>query len=175
MWVNWKNLLKEKNFNGVFLLPTDTVYGLHAKVDDLKSIEKIYLLKRRKKDKTFIVLISSLKDLKKFGVELNLRQKKFLKKVWPGRVTVILKHHSKYHYLACKGKIAFRLPPKKELRLFLKKTGPLISTSANLSGQVVLKDLNDLPPVWEDEIDFIVKERGYKSGESSVILDIVRW
>ena len=60
----------------VVVLPTDTLYGMSCLATNKKSIDKIYNLKKRDKNKAFIILISKLDDLKKFRVEVTNDQKK---------------------------------------------------------------------------------------------------
>lgn len=59
---------------GVGILPTDTLYGLVASAFDEKAAERIYELRKRTPDKPMIILISSLEDLKTFGIELSFSQ-----------------------------------------------------------------------------------------------------
>ncbi len=67
------------------VMPTDTIYGLVGKALNKKTVERIYEVKKRKPEKPFIILISSLRDLKLFGV----KPEKILKKYWPGAASVI--------------------------------------------------------------------------------------
>ncbi len=166
----------------VFLLPTDTVYGFHASVYDKKAQRKIREIKRRGQNKSFIVLVSSLKDLEEFSVDLGERKRKFLKRIWPGPHTVILKiGERKFKYLTNEnGEVAFRIPAEKRLLEFIKKFGPLVSTSANLSGREVLeygKDLQkEVERIWGEEaekIDYGI-ESYKKKEEPSLILKILR-
>src|SRR5688500_10637935 len=57
-------LLRE---GSVILLPTDTIYGLHARALDEKAVERIRELKGRENTKPFIVLASSMDDLQQLG------------------------------------------------------------------------------------------------------------
>ena len=66
------NLLKEGK---VGVMPTDTIYGLVGSALNPQTVEEIYLLRKRATDKPFIVLISSINDLGKFGVFLTKEQK----------------------------------------------------------------------------------------------------
>ena len=50
------------------VIPTDTIYGLVASAWNPKAVERVYELKGRAPDKPCIILIRSLADLKKFGV-----------------------------------------------------------------------------------------------------------
>ena len=105
---------------GVGVMPTDTIYGLVGQALNPETAKRIRELKGRPNRKPFIVLISSLSDLKKFKVNPPPFTLKIIHQVWPGPVSIIFSKT-----LAC------RLPASAPLRELLKQTGPLIATSAN--------------------------------------------
>lgn len=74
----------------VIVLPTDTVYGLVCDATNEKAVEKVFKIKRRKIGKPIPIFIKDLKMAKKLAF-VDKRQEKFLKKMWPGKVTVILR------------------------------------------------------------------------------------
>ncbi|MFA6524143.1 MAG: Sua5/YciO/YrdC/YwlC family protein [Candidatus Paceibacterota bacterium] len=117
-------IIKILKNDGIGIMPTDTLYGLVGSAFSRKAINRIYKIKNRDKKKKMIVLISSIKDLEKFGISNRLirANRRMLEKVWSGKVSVILNN------------IAFRLPAKKSLVEILKKTGPLVAPSANPEG-----------------------------------------
>ncbi|MCX6712488.1 MAG: L-threonylcarbamoyladenylate synthase, partial [Candidatus Vogelbacteria bacterium] len=117
-----ENIAKILKHGGVGVLPTDTLYGLVGRALDKKAVAKIKRLKNRSAGKPFIILISSLKDLVKFGIKLDKKTESFLMSVWPGPVSVII------------NKIAFRWPKNKFLNNLIKKTGPIVAPSANPEG-----------------------------------------
>jgi len=136
--LSWKKaalLLKE---GAVGVIPTDTIYGICASAFNKKAVEKVYKLRKRDPEKPMIILIGAFGDLNQFGAALDQRRKTFLKKVWPGKVSVILKiigGKKKFTYLHRGTKTpAFRLPRKPELLESLKFSGPLVAPSANLEG-----------------------------------------
>ena len=161
---NWKKLENENLKGKIFVIPTDTIYGFSALSFDEIGIKKIYKIKNREKNKPLINLISSLNDLKKFKIKLNQRQKNFLEKIWPGKISVILKDKDG-------NKISFRIPKKRSLRNFIKKVGPIVSTSFNISGEKFKKDLSEIDKF--PEIDFYIDEGNLNSSESTII-EIIR-
>lgn len=130
------NIIKVLKMGGVGVLPTDTIYGLVGSALSKKVVDKIYKIKQRKTSSPLIVLISSIKDLKKFGIKINKKQKVVLEKYWPGKVSIILPcTSSKFNYLHRGTKtLAVRFPAKKSLLKILKKAGPLVAPSANPEG-----------------------------------------
>jgi len=81
-------LLKE---GALGVIPTDTIYGICGSALKKEVVEKIYRLRKRNFKKPMIILISSINDLQYFRIRLNPFQKRILKQLWPGSVSVILK------------------------------------------------------------------------------------
>jgi L-threonylcarbamoyladenylate synthase len=140
---------------GVAVIPTDTIYGIVGLALRPKTVARIYKVRKRSPKKPCIVLISSLDDLRKFGVRLRDFEKKVLEKVWPGKVSVILPVRSKkFRYLdRGTGGIAFRLPAVKYLRELVQKTGPLIAPSANIEGFPPAKTLGEAVRYFGARVD----------------------
>ncbi len=131
-----KEIISILKKGGVGVIPTDTLYGLVGSAFSKEAVEKIYKIKNRDTKKALIILISSFKDLEKFGINLKEDQAKFLKKIWPGKVSVILPCKNKEFKYLHRGtnSLAFRFPAKKSLLEILKKTVPLVAPSANPEG-----------------------------------------
>ena len=70
-------------------MPTDTVYGIVGQALKKETVERIYSVRKRTPDKPMIILISSVDDLKLFGVDADEKSKKFLFKFWPGKVSIV--------------------------------------------------------------------------------------
>jgi len=160
---------------GIGVLPTDTIYGLVGSAFSKKAVERIYEVKERKKDKPFIILISSFKDLRIFGVELPREAFTLLKKIWPGRVSVIFPLKSKKFFYLHRGKnsLAFRLPKDRWLRNILKKIGLLVAPSANLEGEPPAETIKEAKKYFGNNVDFYFN-KGKIKGRPSTILEIKR-
>ncbi|MBI2330219.1 threonylcarbamoyl-AMP synthase [Candidatus Daviesbacteria bacterium] len=152
-------------------LPTDTIYGLVGSALNPKTIEEIYSLRKRDTAKPMIILISSLDDLKKFNIILTKEQTKFLKKVWPNPVSVILPCPlEKFIYLhRDKKSLAFRLPKDKNLLKILKEVGPLVAPSANFEKRKPAETITEAKKYFEGKVAFYVDEGKLKSKPSTVI------
>ncbi len=157
--------------DGVGVIPTDTLYGIVGSAFSEWAVERIYGIKGRDEGKPFIILISSFSDLKKFGIELNASQKKFLKAVWPGPVSVILPCTQKsFSYLHREQKsLAFRMPKNAFLEKLLKKTGPLVAPSANPQSKKPAETIQDAQKYFGDKLDFY-SGSGAKKGSPSTIV-----
>ncbi|EKD58562.1 MAG: hypothetical protein ACD_56C00097G0007 [uncultured bacterium] len=156
---------------GVGVFPTDTLYGLVGSALHPSAIERIYQIRKRELTKPLIVLISSIDDLKFFGAVLNSEQEKKLKKIWPGKVSLVLPcENKKIHYLLRGGKtLAFRLPAEKNILNLIKKVGPLVAPSANLAGEAPAETFLQAKKYFNEEIDFYV-DFGRISSEPSTLI-----
>ena len=176
--LKYKKVIKILKNYGVGVMPTDTLYGLVGSAFSRKAINRIYKVKDRDKKKPFIVLISSLKDLEKFGISKHslLSQKMFtlLQKAWPGKESIILscKKNSikKLKYLhRGENSIAFRFPKNKKLIEILKKTGPLVAPSANPEGLKPAENIKEAKAYFGDQVDFYLPGGTLKSEPSALI------
>jgi L-threonylcarbamoyladenylate synthase len=123
--MNVEEIVRRLKKGGVVEIPTDTVRGLACDYYNKAAEEEIFRIKKRPKEKILSIFVSSIDEVKKI-VPVSERQEKFLKKVWPGKITCVLK----------KDVGGFRIPNDKFVLGILKKFGgPLLQTSANISGE----------------------------------------
>lgn len=159
---------------GIGVIPTDTLYGLVGSAFSQKAIDRIYRVKNRPKNLPLIVLISSIEELKKFGISLDKKNKDFCKKVWPGKLSIIFPQKAKkFSYLSSgSGGISFRIPKKDSVIKFLKKTGPLVAPSANITGNPHAKTIDQAKRIFKDKIDFYYGGRLSKSNKASTLVKL---
>ena len=163
------SIIKILKNGGVGVLPTDTLYGLVGSALSKKTVERIYKLKKRNFKKPFIILISSINDLKIFEIKVDENIKKFLRK----RKTSIILSCSvkKYKYLhRGKKSLAFRIPHKQNLIKLLKKVGPLVVPSANLENKIPAYNIIQAQKYFGDQVDFYINEGIKKSFPSRLII-----
>lgn len=124
------------NQGEVVAVPTETVYGLAAHFQNESAVEKVFILKKRPKDNPFIIHIAD------FG-QLDFLVKKIpdgfekLKSFWPGPLTVVFDAQvDRIPNIARAGlkTVAIRMPDHKKTLEVILKTGPLVASSANFSG-----------------------------------------
>jgi L-threonylcarbamoyladenylate synthase len=162
----------------VIVCPTDTVYGLIADAKNKRAVNKIFKIKKRKKENPIPIFVKDLKMAKKIAF-INKRQEKFLKKIWPGKVTVILKAKDKDFPkgIIKDGKIGIRIPKHKFLDRLLKKLKmPLAQTSANISGNPTPQNVQGILKEFKDkkfQPDLILDE-GKLGKKPSVVLDLTQ-
>ncbi|KKQ50924.1 MAG: Sua5/YciO/YrdC/YwlC family protein [Parcubacteria group bacterium GW2011_GWD2_38_11] len=156
---------------GVGVVPTDTLYGVVGSALNKKTVERVYVLRKRDLKKPMIVLISSLNDLKKFGIVLSASQKKTLDEVWPAKVSVVFECKLKKWEHLHRGQktLAFRFPADKELVSLLKKVGPLVAPSANLAGKKPAETYVEAKKYFGEDVDFYVDCGKLKSKPSTLV------
>lgn len=149
----------------VVIIPTDTVYGFSAIVDDeSKTKEKIQKIKGRGDEKPFIQLISSPEDIKKYTddeIPSNLLN------YWPGPLTIIVNDKR------INSTTAFRCPADEWLRKIIKEcNAPIYSTSVNRSGNPILETENEILAEFNDEVDLFVLDGDKINALPSTIVSV---
>ena len=167
VWNN-PNLIKVLQNGGVVVMPTDTLYGIVGKAQNLATVEHIYALRKRSPNKPCIILIGNINELKKFSINLSEEQKNVLEEYWPisaiadightKAVSIILDcSEEKFTYLHRGTKtLAFRLPASQELRDLLLKVGPLIAPSANIEGMPPAQNINEVKKYFGNAVDLYI-------------------
>ncbi len=171
-WQKAKQFLKK---DGIGVLPTDTIYGVVGSALSKKAVSKIYKVKNRGKGKPFIILINSIKQLEIFGVSTGEKEAKFLAKIWPGKVSVILPcTEKKYAYLHRNtNSLAFRMVGKRNRNLFhlIEGVGPIVAPSANKEGASPASTITEAKKYFSNEVDFYI-EAGTKKSKPSTLIQI---
>jgi tRNA threonylcarbamoyl adenosine modification protein (Sua5/YciO/YrdC/YwlC family) len=143
---------------GVALLPTDTIYGLHASATNEEAVARIRSMKERGDVKPFVVIASSAEQLKNLGATIP----DVLLEIWPAPLTAIV--------AAGETTIAARVPDLAWLRALLDRTGPLVSTSANRGGEPPITEPEMLADDLRDALDALL-DAGSRDGQPSTIVD----
>lgn len=160
------------------VIPTDTIYGLSALAKNKKSINKIYEIKKRDKNKPLILLMKSFCMIRKYCY-LNTRQYEYIKKELNAKkpLTVILKNKSKeFEYLTNESQgLSVRIPQGNSflMKVMKKINEPIVSTSLNLSGEKAILDVRNLDEkINTKQIDFILNIGKIRKAKASRIVDI---
>ena len=140
---------------GVILTPTETVIGISCSALSKKQISRIYKIKNRPDSKAFIVLVDSISMVEHYIKGISQLQKEYLNSEEP--TTVILNDiiGLPKNLIAEDGSLAFRITKHPELKQLINQLGePIVSTSANLSGQPTAISLKEVDPVILDQVDY---------------------
>lgn len=177
MLVNKDIKISKKDLNNkIIAFPTDTVFGVGALIDDEVAIEKIFELKHRDYSKPLAILASSIEDVLPYVQDVSSEVIDLMNKYWPGALTIIFNKKDNVSSKITSGfkTIAFRIP-KCEISLdILKQTGPLATTSVNISGELPLNSYEEIEKNFGNDIDFIVAENVVSSCVSSTIIDVTK-
>ncbi|MCX6722243.1 MAG: L-threonylcarbamoyladenylate synthase [Candidatus Staskawiczbacteria bacterium] len=173
---NIKEIITALKNGAVLVCPTDTVYGLICDAGNEKAVEKIFSVKNRDKSKPLLAFVESISGAKKIA-EVNEKQEEFLKKNWPGKVTVVLKAKKGLSALVRKeNTVGVRIPNYKFLNLILETFGkPLAQTSANISGDSAITEINEVLKQFEAkerQPDIIIDAGNLPKSEPSTIIDL---
>ncbi|MCR5741943.1 MAG: threonylcarbamoyl-AMP synthase [Gammaproteobacteria bacterium] len=151
----------------VFVIETDTVYGLGCLYNSLVGSNRIMEIKNRSKAKVFSILVSNLDQVKSLSIDSD-KYNEYFKKYWPGAVTFILKKSDLVKDFVCPfDTVGLRMPDDKLTLEFLEKHGPMIMTSLNYSGEDPVLTFSDALK-YEDKVDFIIKGKDLNSIPSTV-------
>ena len=126
---------------GIILYPTDTVWGIGCDATNEKAVEKIFQLKKRPDEKAMIVLVADEKDVLKYVANADLRVFDYLQQN-PKPVTVVYDGAIGLadNLIATDGSVAMRICNDTFCKHLIKRfRKPIVSTSANISGQPVAK------------------------------------
>lgn len=178
-WNNKKEvqlISTELQKNSVILGQTDTVIGLFAKASK-EGFDRLNQLKTRY-EKPYLLLAANQEQVRSFvDPDFFIQNELFFKKVWPGPVTLILKAKKglPVYIGSLDGTVAFRIPAHQGLLELLEQTGPLFSTSANISGRQVPDLLRNVEESILQHVTYIVQNNDAALHEciiASTILDL---
>jgi L-threonylcarbamoyladenylate synthase len=132
------NIIAERIKQGeIGVIPTDTIYGIVCSAFNENSVEKLYKIRKRNKDKPMIILIGSVNDLKLFNIDAIVKN-------WPEKTSIVFDCNDFEYLHRGKRSLAFRLPHNKDLIDILKISGPIVAPSANIEGGKPAENIKSL-------------------------------
>lgn len=156
----------------VVLLATDTVPGLHARLDRPAALAAMQALKGRQADKPFLVLAPSLERALDLAAAVPSAVRRFLASCWPGPFTAVLPAGDGLPPAVLgSGTVAIRVPAWPALRALLAACGPLASSSANLAGRPPPTDLAAAQAVFP-KLSVWSSEPIEPAGGASAVVDL---
>lgn len=126
------------NQNQVVAMPTETVYGLAAKIDSEEAIRRIFSVKKRPFFDPLIVHVSSLQQARDCAAEWNDMTQKLTENFWPGPLTLVIPKSESVSDLITSGlsRVGLRWPEHPVAQQLIAAAGtPLAAPSANLFGR----------------------------------------
>jgi len=167
-----KKSIEILNAGGLIVFPTDTIYGLASKFDNLSAIQRIYTVKDRDQTKALAVLVGNISQVEEVSDEIPPIAKRLMEKFWPGALTIVLQKSNKIVTpLSQDNSIGIRIPDDQFVRLLSENTGPLATTSANISGLPSTTNVSEVLAQLRDLVDLIIDGGESPGGVASTVVD----
>lgn len=177
---------------GVILYPTDTVWGLGCDATDPAAVARIYAIKQRSDSKSLVLLASDLdmvaryvRQIPSMAIDLMEVNDKPMTLIYPGAIAGDApkegelpkgnRYHLAFNVVAEDGSVGMRIPMMDFCRNLVAKLGrPLVSTSANLSGDPTPAKFVDVEEEIRAAVDYTVDARLEKgaTGKASQIIQV---
>lgn len=146
---------------GIILYPTDTVWGLGCDATNAEAVDRIYRLKRSENKKSMLVLCASADMVVRYvnrapGIAFEVMEMATspLTLILPGATGVAA------NLIPDEGTLGIRVPDHEFCRRMLRALQrPVVSTSANISGEATPAGLQEVSREIIDGVDFVVNPR----------------
>ena len=161
--------LKTLREGGILLYPTDTVWGLGCDATNPGAVAKVFAIKRRSEAKSLVLLACDLdmvakyvREIPSIAVDLVEVNDKPMTIIYPEALAGVEgepgdRWHLAWNAVAEDGSVGIRIPMFDFCKDLIFKLGrPLVSTSANLSGEPTPARFSDIPQEIKDAVDFVV-------------------
>lgn len=135
------------------VMPTDTVYGVVARAEDVTAVNHMYALKKRE-NKPGTLIAANTGQLLSLGVPAE--QIEAVKKWWPNSLSAVLTVNGNDYLTQSVGTLAMRVVADEKICSLLKRTGPLITSSANQPGEPHATTIEEAIAYFGDSVDFYV-------------------
>ena len=153
--------LKVLKDGGLILYPTDTIWGIGCDATNEDAVEKIYTLKKRSDEKAMIVLVADEKDVLQYTAAPDLavfdhlqKSKKPTTVIYEGALGLA------DNLVGKDGSIAIRICHDSFCKRLIKRfRKPIVSTSANISGESVAGTFKEIKQDIKAGVDYIVQYR----------------
>ena len=169
-----KKALEVLKQGGIILYPTDTIWGIGCDATNEEAVEKIYAIKQRDKNQSMLILLDNpgklqayIQDVPDIAWDLfDLADKP---------LTIIFDNAKNLapNLINSDGTIGIRVSIEDISRqLCMRFRNPIVSTSANITGQPAPQNFNEIDPEIINLVDYVVEYRQdelYKQTPSSII------
>jgi L-threonylcarbamoyladenylate synthase len=162
----------------VVAYPTESFYGLAVDVHRTWAIERLFLIKKRKRNRPILLLIPTSAWLEQYVAEVPTVARGLIDAFWPGGLTLVLKARADISPLitAGTGKIGVRVSSHRVAAALTKAFGGAISgTSANLSGSAPSHNAEEIRRNLGKKVDLILDGGECPGKTGSTVLDVTVW
>ncbi len=146
---------------GIILYPTDTIWGIGCDATNTEAVEKIIALKQRPENKSFVVLVADERDILKYTASPDLAVFDYLEQA-KKPVTVVYEHAIGLadNVLAADGSVGIRICKDPFCKHLIRRLRlPLVSTSANISGEPSPTHFSMISEAVKKGVDYIAEHR----------------
>lgn len=146
---------------GLILYPTDTIWGIGCDATDEAAVKRIFALKQRPESKSLVILLADVRDLLKYVANPHPETGDMIAG-FDRPTTIIYEGALGLAPSAVNedGTVAIRIVQEPFCRHLVKRLRkPLISTSANISGQPSPASFKDIDPIIKNGVDYAVNYR----------------
>ena len=168
--------LKVLQNGGLILYPTDTVWGIGCDATNEKAVEKVYKLKRRPDEKAMIVLVADERDVLQYVASPDLAVFDYLQEAKKPTTVIYEDAIGLADNLVGKdGSIAIRICNEKFCKHLIKRfRKPIVSTSANISGEPAAKIFADINEQIKSGVDYVVN---YRQDDKTIAApsSVIKW
>jgi len=166
-----QELIDQIRHGAVGVLPTDTVYGVVCAAGNEAAANRLYGLKSRER-RPGTVIAANIEQLVELGIPA--RYLKPVAQYWPNPISIrVPSAKPEIYYLDYGMNVAVRIPADKDLRDFLEQTGPLLTSSANLTGKPAANTVAEAKAYFDGEVDFYVDGGDLSSRAPSTVMRVV--
>lgn len=176
--LDYSKIAKFLAIDGVIVYPTDTVYGVGARMESENAIKKLYEAKSRAFTSPLIALVSSKEkvfEIARVTPAKKEKVQKLMETFWPGGLTIILKKKEKVPAIMVSGgdTVGVRMPNHEiALKIIGAAGGVLPTTSANISGAKTPRSYEELSQEFKERVDVVVDGGECPLGTESTIIDM---
>jgi L-threonylcarbamoyladenylate synthase len=164
------------NAGGLILYPTDTIWGIGCDATNPEAVQKIYALKKRAEEKSMIVLLADERDLIQYVASPDLAVFDYLDSTTKPTTVIYEGALGLAENLTGKdGSVGIRIVKETFCRHLIKRfRKPIVSTSANISGEPAPRIFADIPESIKQQVDYVVQYR-QEENSSAAASAVVRW
>ena len=142
----------------IILYPTDTIWGIGCDATNSKAVQRIYKIKGRSETKSMIILLESVKKIEKYVEDApEIAYDLIANSASPLTIVYPKAKNLAKNLIASDGSIAIRIVKGRFSGSVMKELSkPLVSTSANLSGQPTAPLFHQISKEVLDSVDYVV-------------------
>lgn len=159
---------------GLIAYPTDTTYGLGCNIFNRRGIKQIYQIKQRDARKPFSFICSDLSDAANYAQISNFAFK-IMKRHLPGPYTFVLDATRVVpdSLITRQKTVGIRIPDDPIALAIVRELGhPLVTTSANLTGETPLHDPLEIEATMGHMLDMVI-DGGIRFGDPSTVISLI--